>query len=294
MDIFYNYIYLDPRKPGKYEYNDICFLYEPIYVGKGKNKRKNNHITYYKTNRKSRINSILYNKLDKIFKLNLNPFIIEINQNTNESIVYDLESILIKEIGTIDGETIKRGTLCNFCIDNRPPNHAGKTYEEIYGVEKAKIQRKLRNKLQKDAGGYFKGKKHTTETLKLLSKLQSGKGNARYGVEVTQEIRNKIGKANKGKKSKRALNYIFTSSLNGVYNVKGNDIIDFCKKYNISKSTLDKRINTSIAPKYGKTQGWKLYHYDMYVNTQEEEIISYTVGAFKQDVDDENYDEFNF
>jgi ribonucleoside-diphosphate reductase beta chain len=27
---------------------------------------------------------------------------------------------------------------------------------------------------------------------------------------------------------------------------------------------------------------------------QEEQIISYTVGAFKQDVDDENYDEFNF
>ena len=27
---------------------------------------------------------------------------------------------------------------------------------------------------------------------------------------------------------------------------------------------------------------------------QEEEIVSYSVGAFKQDIDDQNYNEFNF
>ena len=35
-NLFYNYIYLDPRKPGKYSYNNLPFslLYKPYYVGK--------------------------------------------------------------------------------------------------------------------------------------------------------------------------------------------------------------------------------------------------------------------
>lgn len=121
MVTYYNYIYLDPRKPGKYSYEDICFLYEPIYIGKGNGNRKYNHISYFKHKKLNRINSILFNKLQKIYDLNLEPFIISFNDTQNENFVYDTEAKLINEIGTIDGETIKRGPLCNFCIDNRPP-----------------------------------------------------------------------------------------------------------------------------------------------------------------------------
>ena len=36
----YVYAYLDPRKPGKYSYKglNVSFLYEPFYIGKGKNR----------------------------------------------------------------------------------------------------------------------------------------------------------------------------------------------------------------------------------------------------------------
>jgi hypothetical protein len=40
----YVYVYLDPRKPGRYEYDSICFLYQPIYVGKGTKNRMFEHI----------------------------------------------------------------------------------------------------------------------------------------------------------------------------------------------------------------------------------------------------------
>ena len=43
---FYVYALLDPRKPGAYEYEDICFLYEPFYIGKGSKNRCYDHFRY--------------------------------------------------------------------------------------------------------------------------------------------------------------------------------------------------------------------------------------------------------
>lgn len=40
---FYVYVYLDPRKPGKYKYGEYEFDYEPFYVGKGTGRRIRNH-----------------------------------------------------------------------------------------------------------------------------------------------------------------------------------------------------------------------------------------------------------
>jgi hypothetical protein len=44
LDNFYIYIYLDPRKPGKYVYGMYVFDYEPFYVGKGKDKQYISHL----------------------------------------------------------------------------------------------------------------------------------------------------------------------------------------------------------------------------------------------------------
>ena len=47
--------------------------------------------------------------------------------------------------------------------------------------------------------GKNKGKKPTAEHKLKNSLLHCGKNNIRYGVEVSQETRNRIGQANKGK-----------------------------------------------------------------------------------------------
>jgi len=56
MKSYYNYILLDPRKPGQYVYKGLNFslLYEPFYIGKGKLRRKYQHIQ----NKQLRIRSL--------------------------------------------------------------------------------------------------------------------------------------------------------------------------------------------------------------------------------------------
>ena len=69
MNEFYVYIYLDPRKPGRYCYEEVSFLFEPIYVGKGKNNRYKTHLTRAATN-------ILKYKIENIKLKKLTPFIL--------------------------------------------------------------------------------------------------------------------------------------------------------------------------------------------------------------------------
>lgn len=94
---YYVYVYLDPRRPGKYAYGDYKFLHEPIYVGKGKRKR-----AYYFEDR----NWMLREKLLEIGK----PLIILLVKGRTESNALFLEKTLISLIGKgFD----KKGPLCN-------------------------------------------------------------------------------------------------------------------------------------------------------------------------------------
>ena len=61
--MWYNYIYLNPEKPGKFIYNDIVLDFEPFYVGKGTGNRYLSHI-YNKTN----VNEYKNHKINKILK----------------------------------------------------------------------------------------------------------------------------------------------------------------------------------------------------------------------------------
>uniref|UniRef100_UPI0037511A01 LEM-3-like GIY-YIG domain-containing protein n=1 Tax=Acinetobacter sp. TaxID=472 RepID=UPI0037511A01 len=41
---YYVYIFLDPRKSGYFSYGDLNFVFEPFYVGKGKDNRFKRHL----------------------------------------------------------------------------------------------------------------------------------------------------------------------------------------------------------------------------------------------------------
>lgn len=71
-----------------------------------------------------------------------------------------------------------------------PPNHKGKSYEDIYGRQ-ANEQRAKRQIKQKQAGGYGPVK-HTEETKRKISEAVSGKNNPMYGRKHSEETIAKI------------------------------------------------------------------------------------------------------
>src|ERR1017187_2319379 len=83
---YYNYIYLDPRKPGIYEYKELnlIFDHEPFYVGKGTGKRINSHNWNYYTNHSTGRGRFKYCLIKSINNLGLKPIVIKINSNISE------------------------------------------------------------------------------------------------------------------------------------------------------------------------------------------------------------------
>jgi hypothetical protein len=107
MNNYYVYIYLDPRKNGKFKYHDLEFDNEPFYVGKGINSR---HLTHLNTKR-SINNPIKVNKIKKIQNEGLNPIIIKYKENLLNNDALELEIDIIKKIGRL---IKKSGPLTNY------------------------------------------------------------------------------------------------------------------------------------------------------------------------------------
>lgn len=109
---FYVYVYLDPRKCGKYVYGEYEFEYEPFYVGKGYGERYKWHLYESKCDRRyGRVNGFKINKINKIKKdTGLDPIIIKYKTDMTESNAIELEIDMIASIGRIG---LKCGPLVN-------------------------------------------------------------------------------------------------------------------------------------------------------------------------------------
>lgn len=107
MNLQYVYVYLDNRKPGKWEFEGICFDYQPFYVGIGKWDRMNEHLQSKKL---SKIN-IKNNIIKKIIReTGQEPIRYKIFENVTNSDARNIEIKFIAQFGRID---IKSGILSN-------------------------------------------------------------------------------------------------------------------------------------------------------------------------------------
>jgi len=75
MGEYYNYVYLDPRKPGNFVFGKYQFDYEPFIIGTGKK-----HSYYIHMNEPANKNNITI-KINNIVMLGLEPIIILLNKN---------------------------------------------------------------------------------------------------------------------------------------------------------------------------------------------------------------------
>lgn len=144
---YYVYVYLDPRKPGKYKYGEYEFDYEPFYVGRGKDYRFREHLTESKFGKKS----FKCNKIRKILEeTSKEPIIIKIEQDLSFNESNKIEEFLIKLIGRLK----VGGPLTNLTDGGK----GSKWFESA-----------------------FKGKKHSEETRRKISEKVSGSKNGMFG-----------------------------------------------------------------------------------------------------------------
>lgn len=87
MGNFYVYIYLDPRKPGKFKYIDYSFDFEPFYVGKGTKSRIIRHL------REVDRNPLKVNKISKIKRDGYTPIIIKLVNNLTDEEAVRIEGL---------------------------------------------------------------------------------------------------------------------------------------------------------------------------------------------------------
>lgn len=104
MSNYYVYIYLDPRKPGKYNYLGYNFEFEPFYVGKGTKSRILRHLKEVDRN------PLKVNKISKIKREGHSPIIIKLVSGLTDKEAIEIEERLIKSIGRI---ITKTGPLTN-------------------------------------------------------------------------------------------------------------------------------------------------------------------------------------
>jgi hypothetical protein len=158
---FYVYCYMDPRKPGKYSYDglDICFLWEPFYIGKGKGRRIKKGL-YCKDN-----SNIKKNKINKIKEV----YYTKLYDNISQEEALSIEEEIINKIKVF----WQGGPLVNVEIKS-------------FGNKINDYMRKKMSENHADVSGDknpMYGKQHTEETKELIRKTKNIKKILQYDTD---------------------------------------------------------------------------------------------------------------
>lgn len=222
--IYYVYVYLDPRKPGKFVYDEHSFDYEPFYVGKGKGGRCYDHML--PSNLKNNGNKHKTNKISAILKESLSPIVVKVYEDISECDANNIEMMLIKLMGRADKNL---GCLVN--MTDGGEGQSGKIMSEQNRLAISKAN---------------KGKKLTPEHISKI--VRSGEDHPLYGKHHSKETRDKIRQANKlyassdaGKKelSKRSLDFDYTCvAPDGTVYDHIVCLSDFCKQHGFTTAAV--------------------------------------------------------
>lgn len=200
---YYVYVLMDTRRPGEYQYGSYRFAHEPFYVGKGKGKRWQEHIS---DAFRAKVDSHKQNKIRRIIaETGELPAVVILAEELEDADAFALEIEVIALIGRDDQG---KGPLTN-------KTDGGKGQTGLVHTEETKelIRQKLIAYVEKHGNG-FAGKHHTEEAKakkreaskrawsdpkrrEEQSRRNSGDGNPNYGRKHTEEERRKISEAKK-------------------------------------------------------------------------------------------------
>lgn len=178
--VYYCYVYLDPRKPGKYFYHEVNLLldYEPFYVGKGSLRR----ITETCSGR-----SIYFkNKLAKMSREGFSPIVCVIKKYTDEQDALNYEMKCIASIGRF----LDNGPLVNYSEGSKSVGLSGK-HHPMYGFRYSKEESAKR--WGGENNGMY-GKTHTEEARKSISRAMTERNlidNPMHRPEVAEKVTGK-------------------------------------------------------------------------------------------------------
>ena len=229
---FYVYAYLDPRKPGQFQYNDFNFDYEPFYIGKGNGYRHTSHLREAKHALKEKISKTSHTikKIIKILKNDLAPIIIKVEQHLQEKHAYEKETLLVSTIGRDD---LGSGPLTN-------KTNGG---EGVSGHKWSEEKRQSMIKILSGENNYWYGKgkemvqygsKWTKERTEHMSTIMKGERNAMFNNTHTEEARKKLSESHKGITSKK---YKLTSPTGEIFYTE-HGLTPLCEKYNLRPGKL--------------------------------------------------------
>lgn len=254
---FYVYIYLDPRKPGKFTYKDLpfSFTYEPFYVGEGKNKRLLSHIINAKNNYDSlnkdsnKLKCYLIRKI--IAETGGDPIVFKLRNFKTLDAAFTFEQYLIKKIGR---RIKKEGPLTNILLGGRLSRKGFKHSEETKKKQSLKKMGELNPQYGKTGvlSTQFgvRGPLHS-----CYGKPRSDEFRAQLSIRnIKNNAVKYIAGWNKGKKCPQ-----FQGENNGRYNgipspnekiieyaKEGLNVVDISKKFGFGPNCLKNRIKNQM------------------------------------------------